>query len=118
MDMNKYAGGDGLYLKAADLKGRTREVTIKSVAVQTFDQGEGKGDEEKPVLWLETKDDQDRGIVLNKTNTRACVEAWGAESEDWKGKKAMLSVRQTNMGPGLQVTPITADNDLDDEIPF
>ena len=117
MDMTKYAGGDGQYLKAADLKGKTREITIKLVGIQAFEKEDGHTDE-KPVLWLETKDEQDRGVVLNKTNTRACVDAWTIDSDKWIGKKAMLSVRQTNMGPGLQVTPITSANDLDDDIPF
>lgn len=117
MDMTKFAGGDGTYLKAADLKGRTREITIAKVGVQEFEKEDGHS-ETKPILWLVTKDGEDRGVVLNKTNTRACVDAWGAESDKWEGKKAMLSVRQTNMGPGLQVTPITASNDLDDNIPW
>ena len=62
MDMTKFAGGDGQYLKAADLKGRTREITIKQIGVQAFEKEDGHTDE-KPILWLETKDEQERGVA-------------------------------------------------------
>ncbi|GAF87837.1 unnamed protein product, partial [marine sediment metagenome] len=69
---------------------------------------------EKALLEFEGKD---KMAVLNITNTRALVAAYGPESDKWIGKKIMLSVRQTPLGDGLGVTALPED-DLDDDIPF
>ena len=100
MDANNFAGSD--FLKAADLGQATPQITVSKVESVDFDQGE------KSKLVIHATDPQCKPVVLNVTNTRACIAAWGPETQGWLGKVAMLSVRQTQMGPGIGVTPMMA----------
>ena len=98
MDANNYAGSD--FLKAGDLGNTTPTIQVVKVEEQDFGQGE------KPKLVLHPSDPAIKPVVLNVTNTRACIAAWGADTNGWLNRTAMLSVRQTQMGPGLGVTPM------------
>ena len=100
MDANIFAGSD--FLKAADLGVTTPTITISKVESVEFDSGD------KSKLVLHPTDPGLKPVVLNVTNTRACIAAWGGETQGWIGKQAMLSVRQTQMGPGIGVTPLQA----------
>lgn len=112
MDMNKYAGGESNYLKAADIKGKTPTVVISKVELVEFENN-GKKDV-KPVIFFEARE---KGVVLNKTNTKSLIESFGGASEGWIGKSTMLSVVNTEMGDGIRVTPLHVD-DPDDSVPF
>jgi hypothetical protein len=114
------------FLKAADLGTQTPTITVSKVEPVEFQDGSKK-------LVLHPAEATINPIVLNMTNSRACVAAWGNDSDNWINKQAMLSVRQTQMGPGLGVTPINApgqpanpnqvntgnaDVPFDDKIPY
>ena len=111
MDVTDFMGSSD-YLKAADLKGKSVNVTVKDVCTATFN-NDGK-DQDKLVLFFKGRD---KGVVLNVTNTRAMAAAYGPESDKWEGKKVVLSVRQTPLGDGIGVTAMP-DEDFDDDIPF
>ena len=98
MDASQFAGSD--FLKAADLGNTTPTISVAKVEQVDFQDGGNSK------LCLHPSDPNIKPIVLNVTNTRACIAAWGTETQDWIGKQAMLSVRQTQMGPGIGVTPI------------
>jgi len=110
------------FLKAADLGQMTPTITVAKVEPIEFQDGSKK-------LVLHPTDANLSAVVLNMTNSRACVAAWGNESDTWVGKQAMLSVRQTQMGPGIGVTPVnapqtqgqpapTAEAPFNDDIPY
>src|SRR6516225_5481126 len=66
------------FLKAADLKSE-KKFKIKNVTEELV----GEEQEKKPVLWF-TNDE--RGLVLNKTNIRTLAGAYGDPMKDWIGK--------------------------------
>jgi hypothetical protein len=66
------------FLKAGDLGGE-KKFRIKSVSVEEI----GDKKERKPVLWF-TNDE--RGLVLNKTNLHTLSGAFGDNMEAWPGK--------------------------------
>ena len=113
MDVTEFMGNSE-FLKASDLNGKKAMVKIKAIHTKEFTE-EGGATKSKLVLEFEGRD---KMVVMNVTNTRACADAFGIESNMWRGKQVTLSVRQTQMGPGIAVTPILAEEDLDDDIPF
>ncbi len=129
MDVTDFMGSAD-FLKAADLGNKTPQCVVKAVHTREFND-EQKGQHEKLVLEFV---DKDKMVVLNVTNTRAMATAYGTDSDNWIGKTVILSVRQTQMGPGIGVTPLQqpaaaaneqqnqqaaqAADDFDDDIPF
>ena len=77
----------GRYFKAADLKNKSRRLTIASV------EDEDVGGEPKVVIRF---DECDQGLVLNKTNGSVLAEAYGDEMEDWVGKSVILKPDKTD----------------------
>ena len=70
------------YIKAVDLfdaQNQPRRVKLKINRVEMED----VGDDNKPVVQFIGSD---KKLVLNKTNTREIVEAYGDESDEWHGK--------------------------------
>ena len=111
MDATQFTGSD-LYLKAEDLRGKTVNLTIKAVEVETFGSEEVK--EHKLAIYFEGRD---KGIVSNKTNTKRLIESFGSETDSWKGKKICASQNHTPLGIGFTLTAVIED-DFDDDIPF
>jgi len=70
------------YLKASDLQDRTISVIMSRV--ELADVGDT---ERKPVLFFQGKQ---KGLVLNKTNSRAIAAAYGEDTEAWANKPLML----------------------------
>jgi hypothetical protein len=66
------------FLKAADLESE-KKFRIKAVAAEEV----GEKKERKPILWF-TNDE--RGLVLNKTNLRTLSGAYGDTMDAWIGK--------------------------------
>lgn len=98
--MNINGAFPSAYLKAADLGGQRRAVTIDRVAMETI------GDEHKPVVYFEGKD---KGLVLNKTNASMIVEITGAEETDqWSGTAIVLYPTKTDF-QGKRVDAIRID---------
>jgi hypothetical protein len=117
------------YLKANDLQDRNVSVIMSHVALE--DVGDN---ERKPVLHFQGKN---KGLVLNKTNSRVIAAAYGDDTDDWDGKPlvlfpAMVDFRGDSVeairlrAPKQKDTPKQvvreeAENPaagLDDEIPF
>jgi hypothetical protein len=68
------------FFKAVDLE-KEKKLRISKVTVEVLGMGDDK--ERKPVVWF-TNDE--RGLVLNKTNLRALQGKFGDNMEAWAGK--------------------------------
>jgi hypothetical protein len=102
------------WLKALDIKGKRIPVTLANVAEEEV------GDGVKPVLYFEGKE---KGLVLNKTNAEILKDAYGPETDDWAGQKAILGThkvrgRDGNLVDGITVAVPVAEAAPDDAIPF
>jgi len=102
MDMSEFTAGK--YQKAADFEGEEpREVVIRAVKKEAV----GQKQELKPVVYLQG---EDRGIILNKTNSKMLVALLGKESNGWVGQRVMLAVQQVDFQgdsvPGFRFAPI------------
>lgn len=115
------------YLKASDLGGREIRVTMGRVEREEI------GTDKKLVLYFQGKD---KGMVLNKTNANNIASLYGPETEDWQGKRIMLTVAWVDFqgrsvealrvrppaktgGAQKQEAPLPREMaDMDDEIPF
>jgi hypothetical protein len=69
------------YLKAADLDEQEHIVTVKSLKQEQL------GDDDKFILYF---NEQKKGLVLNKTNTKIIEAEYGRETDDWTGQKIVL----------------------------
>ena len=73
----------GRFLKAADLNGRKLTLTIKAVRLE-----EVGDDPSRVVVYFK---EEDRGLVLNKTNFSAIEEFTGQDDTDnWAGHRLVL----------------------------
>ena len=81
MRVGKYAEGNSRYLKGLHLEGSEPTWTISHAEEQTM------LGEEKLVVYFE---EEDRGLVLNRTNARRLVDAFGDDADEWVGKRVVL----------------------------
>jgi hypothetical protein len=79
--MNIDAAFPARYLKHTDLQGRAFTVLVVDVRMEDI------GGDEKPVLYAAGTD---RGLPLNRTNAGAIAQAYGAETEAWRGRPVTL----------------------------
>ena len=87
------------YFKGTDLD-REKKFRIKTVTEDELTDGKGKK-EKKLVVWF-TNDE--RGLVLNKTNNRTLRGAFGDKVSGWDTKVVvMFPVMADNGKPGLRV---------------
>lgn len=77
------------YLKAADIEDDC-VFTIAGVQMEEIGQNEKK--DNKPVLYFE---EEERGLVLNKTNINSIANLYGEETDEWVGKKIGLFIAPT-----------------------
>jgi len=83
------------YLKAADLKGKPRIVTIESTPYETLKGMDGK-ETQKIVTYFENVS---KSLPLNATNFDAVGEATGCpDTDDWPGQRIELYPTKTTMG--------------------
>lgn len=116
MDMTKYAATESNDLKAADYAGKNFKVVIAKIEERHYEARNGNPAADKAVLHFEGKD---KTLVLNKTNTKILINAYGPNSEGWIGKEIGLSTHETELGTGWVVTPLGVQPpDYDDDIPF
>ena len=89
----------GNYLKAADLQGQEVTVMIDHCSAQVMEDGK-----QKIALRFAGKQ---KGLLLNKTNTRTLVAALGDETDAWVGKQITLYSTnvdfQGSMVPAIRV---------------
>ena len=79
--------GESKYLKADDLKEGTEiRITIDRVAIEAIER-EGKAGEDRAVVYFR---DKEKGLVLNTTNGKKLVEAYGDSPEAQVGKDVIL----------------------------
>src|SRR5262245_27529509 len=105
------------FLKSEDAKTRQIITTISHMQMELV--GQGQDQKKKPVLYLEDQ----KPIVLNRTNTEALEDAFG-DSDDWPGNKIKIRCVKTNYAgktvDGLRIEPIVPKpalkDDLNDEI--
>ena len=116
MDATKFATTASNDLKAAEYKGKNFKVTIDTVTTRAYEATEKQAADEKLVLSFSGKE---KGLVLNKTNTKILIGAYGADTDGWIGNEIGLSTHETDLGTGWVVTPLNvAPPDFDDEIGF
>ena len=115
MDMNKFAGSESKYLKAADLQGKSVKVVIEAVHLVEFENDDGEK-HEKPALKLASKE---KIVVCNPTSVNELGMAYGYDSDNWAGKEIGLSTKhyQSLGKDGLVITALDKSFE-DDEIPF
>jgi hypothetical protein len=105
------------FLKSEDAKAAPIVATISHMAIEPV--GQGQDQKKKPVLYLEDQ----KPMVLNRTNSEALEEAFG-DSEDWPGHKIKIRCVKTQFQgksvDGLRIDPIVVKKsrkeDLNDEI--
>lgn len=94
------------YLRAGDIpSNRFLSVQIDHVAKENV-AGTDDPQEEKPVLYFVGKA---KGMVLNRTNAQAIAEAYGDETDHWRGRTMLLYSTETlfqgRMVPCLRLKP-------------
>lgn len=127
--MNIDSAFPSTYLKASDLGDNQPVVTIDRVEVEPV----GRDKEMKPVVYFRGKE---KGVVLNKTNSRKIAELTGSkDTDDWTGCQIRLYATETEFGgemvecirvkaaaaqpkPKPAPAPVAAAEITDDEIPF
>lgn len=73
------------WLKACDCEDGDLVMTIRLVKEETI--GQGNQADEKWVCFFE---EDERGLVLNKTNTNTIAKLYGNDTDDWIGKAVTL----------------------------
>lgn len=74
------------YLKSGDIpEDADLILTIKEVVQETVGQGEEA--ESKPIVYFQ---EQEKGLVLNKTNATAIMGMYGPETNGWVGKRIAM----------------------------
>jgi hypothetical protein len=105
----------GQFLKKEDLQGKRVRVTIESVSLVEFDEGN------KLVLKFTGKDKQ---LVANKTNSTLISQLHGDDTDDWIGQEIQIYNDPTvtmsgQVVGGIRVWIDPADiTESEDEIPF
>lgn len=84
------------YISAPDLKGSNVRVVMQHIEIEKV------GDDTKPVLYFQGKQ---KGLVLNKTNSKAIADVYGDEMDDWTGQELILFPIMTDY-QGKQVDAI------------
>jgi hypothetical protein len=89
-------------------------LTISACSGEQFEDGE------KPALHFQ---EIDQGLVLNQTNARVLIEAYGYETDGWIGKPVVVFKTEVEFRgqrqPGLRLRiPRPEVQMVDEEIPF
>ena len=109
----------GQHLKAEDLKGRAIKLIISGCEVVDFKEGGGK----KLALKFQGKD---KGMVLNKTNTKIVAKYFGKDYDKWAGKEIEIFPTETEFNGQLvpcirvRIEPpkVACEDPFGDGIPF
>ncbi len=114
MDIGQVFSGNSL--KASDLGGAEPTVTIESVEMKPFDDGN------KLVIKFVGKD---KTLVCNKTNANRIAATYGNDTDDWIGQKIQLYTDQVDFQGKLvdairvkAKKPVPAGAPINDDIPF
>lgn len=77
------------YVAEADLGGQERIMVMRAIAFEEV----GKEKDRKPVLYFEKAQ---KGLVLNKINTRKIESLYGTDTDDWMGHPIALYPSETD----------------------
>ncbi len=99
MDNSNIFGG--VYMNASNAK-YNAWLTIEEEKLETIKGN--KGEEKKPVIYFI---EEERGLVINRTNNQILVEKLGTGS--WVGAKVMLGKTKVNMNGTLKDSIIVTD---------
>jgi len=81
------------YIRASDLQGKDVRLTIHRVGLQDLKKTDGT-EVRKPVVefkqWLSKPTNEQKKLVLNKTNAQAIASNHGNIANDWIGKDIVL----------------------------
>lgn len=117
--MTKYAESPSKDLKAAEFIGMNLRVRIQTVTIQHFDATDQQPAQDKPRLTFAGKE---KGLILNATNTRTLVKAYGPNSDSWVGHEVGLTVQDytdRGFGHGWIVTPLDVKGpEFKEDVPF
>lgn len=86
------------YLASHDLDGRDVTMTISEVKEEEV----GRKREEKPVIYFE---ENEKGVVLNKTNAKVLSDLYGDDTDEWVGECITLFEKEVEFA-GDMVTAI------------
>jgi hypothetical protein len=73
------------FLKASDFEDGDRALTIADIRSERV--GQGAQADDKWVLFFK---EEEKGLVLNKTNTTIIAKLYGDDTDDWFGKPVTL----------------------------
>ena len=104
------------FYKSADLGGKTLTKKIAFCEIEEV----GMNKDRKAVLHFAN---EEKGLVLNKTNGNVLGDAWGDETVAWRGRTVQLTPTrvafQGKMTDSILVRiPADFDKELNDEVPF
>ena len=77
------------YVAEADLGGQERVLVMRNIEFEEV----GQQKDRKPVLYFEKAN---KGLVLNKTNTRKIESLYGTDTDDWMGHPIALYPSETD----------------------
>ncbi len=107
MDMSEFAGAKRMKAELLEQRGWDGEVfTISGVGEKVFtDQKTGVSEKKAEVFFGEA---EDFPLLLNKTQTKTLIDAFGFDSEEWTGRKVQLiGTPTTNPNTGSPCMTIT-----------
>lgn len=97
------------WLSASDLNGNNARVTIQRVELEKI------GDDTKPVIYFKGKT---KGLVANKTNSKAIADVYGDEMDDWAGNEIILFPIMTDFqGKAVEAIRVRAPTAKDNPKP-
>lgn len=97
------------YISAADLNGGNARAVMQHVEIEKI------GDDTKPVLYFKGKQ---KGLVLNKTNSKAIADVYGDEMDDWAGNELILFPIMTDyQGKQVEAVRVRAPQPKDNPRP-
>jgi hypothetical protein len=123
------------WLKASDCEDGDMVLTISGIVQERIGQGSQADDK-----WVLNFEEEEKGLVLNKTNTNTIAKLYGNDTDDWIGKQVTLFATEVQFQgdmveairvrskpprkPGAKVTkPVTAKveevaEEAEGDIPF
>ena len=97
------------YLSAADLQGSNIRVVMQHVEIEKV------GDDQKPVLYFKGKN---KGLALNKTNSKTIADTYGDEMDEWNGGELILFPVMTDFqGKQVEAIRVRAPQPKDNKAP-
>lgn len=97
------------WITAADLNNQNVRVTISRVEMEKI------GDDSKPVIYFRGKT---KGLVANKTNSKAIAAVYGDEMDDWIGSDVILFPVMTDyQGKSVEAIRVRAPQPKDNPKP-